>query len=71
MCAFRGLLINRWNTFGSRLPIKMANDGVMEELLDDMIYSGDIEGFIRKKNSLVVTEDFEAFLKQRCIYQPL
>jgi hypothetical protein len=37
----------------------------MEEWLDDMIYSGDVEGFIRRKTSDVLTENFYNYLEER------
>jgi hypothetical protein len=40
-------------------------DEIMEEWLDDMIYSGDVEGFIRRKTSDVLTENFYNYLEER------
>lgn len=37
----------------------------MEEWLDDMIYSGDVEGFIRRKTPEVLTENFYNYLEER------
>lgn len=40
-------------------------DEIMEEWLDDMIYSGDVEGFIRRKTPEVLTENFYNYLEER------
>eukprot|EP00596_Hydrurales_sp_CCMP1899_P009979 CAMPEP_0119051438 /NCGR_PEP_ID=MMETSP1177-20130426/73051_1 /TAXON_ID=2985 /ORGANISM="Ochromonas sp, Strain CCMP1899" /LENGTH=615 /DNA_ID=CAMNT_0007030637 /DNA_START=289 /DNA_END=2136 /DNA_ORIENTATION=+ len=37
----------------------------MEEWLDDMIYCGDIEGYIRRRSKDVVTDDFREYLDER------
>ena len=48
--------------FSSPQPI---SDETMEEWLDDMIYCGDIEGYIRRRSKDVVTDDFREYLDER------
>jgi hypothetical protein len=48
--------------FSSPQPI---SDETMEEWLDDMIYCGDIEGYIRRRSKDVVSEDFREYLEER------
>lgn len=48
--------------FSSPQPI---SDETMEEWLDDMIYCGDIEGYIRRRSKDVVTWDFRDYLDFR------
>jgi hypothetical protein len=42
-----------------------STDDNYEEVLDDMIYSGDMLGFIRKKSKEVVNKDFLSFLENK------
>lgn len=42
-----------------------ATDAEYEELLEDMIYSGDMPGFMRRKTREIVDEDFLDYLKER------
>jgi hypothetical protein len=59
------LLIDRISTvklYSSPQPI---SDETMEEWLDDMIYCGDIEGYIRRRSKDVVTDDFREYLDER------
>ena len=44
---------------------QLITDEMMEEWLDDMIYSGDIEGFIRRQAKDVVSADFKEYLDER------
>lgn len=46
----------------SQQPI---SDETMEEWLDDMIYCGDIEGYIRRRSKDVVSDDFREYLEER------
>jgi hypothetical protein len=48
--------------YSSPQPI---SDETMEEWLDDMIYCGDIEGYIRRRSKDVVTDDFREYLDER------
>jgi len=43
----------------------LLTDETLEEWLDDMIYSGDIEGFIRRRSKDVVSLDFKEYLDER------
>ena len=47
---------NKLRVYCSSQPL---SDETLEEWLDDMIYSGDIEGFIRKRSRDVVSDDFK------------
>jgi hypothetical protein len=47
------------------IPEPVLSDETLEEWLDDMIYSGDIEGYIRRKAKDVINEDFEEYLQER------
>ena len=40
-------------------------DEEYEELLDEMIYSGDFVGFMRRKSKQIISEDFLDFLQER------
>jgi hypothetical protein len=40
-------------------------DEDFEQLLDDMIYSGDIEGFLRRNSRDLINEDFLDFLEEK------
>lgn len=42
-----------------------VTDDELAELLDEMIYSGDFTGFMRKKTNQVVNEDFLEYLQER------
>ena len=55
----RSSIITRYS---SPQPI---SDETMEEWLDDMIYCGDIEGYIRRRSKDVVTDDFREYLDER------
>ena len=44
---------------------QLITDEMMEEWLDDMIYSGDIEGYIRRQAKEVVSADFKEYLDER------
>jgi hypothetical protein len=68
---FTNVLQNRWlqtdrsaiiTRYSSPQPI---SDETMEEWLDDMIYCGDIEGYIRRRSKDVVTDDFREYLDER------
>lgn len=48
---------------GDSLPI--ISDETYEEWLDDIIYSGDIEGYIKRKSIDFVNEDFLGYLQER------
>jgi hypothetical protein len=41
------------------------NDDQMEDLLDEMIYSGDFTGFVRRKSNQVLSEEFLEYLQER------
>eukprot|EP01038_Epipyxis_sp_PR26KG_P004842 gene4842-6787_t len=44
-----------------------AGDEDYEEMLDDMIYSGDMPGFIRRRTQDIVSEDFLEFLQEKLL----
>jgi hypothetical protein len=47
------------------VPEVFVTDEQLEELLDDMIYSGDIEGYARRRAKDVISEDFLDYLQER------
>jgi hypothetical protein len=55
----------RYNTFLKSSSEPYVTDEQLEELLDDMIYSGDVEGYARRRAQEVVNEDFLDYLKER------
>ena len=58
--------VNHRQTVKYCLPNEqLITDEMMEEWLDDMIYSGDIEGYIRRQAKEVVSADFKEYLDER------
>lgn len=60
----------QWSTRVWRMPILQSSaepvsDETLEGWLDDMIYSGDIDGFIRRRAKDVINEDFDEYLQER------
>lgn len=53
-------------TFARTMRLKQVqSDEDFEQLLDDMIYSGDIEGYLQRKSHDLVTEGFVSFLQDK------
>lgn len=55
---------------GHRLSLRLQStptDEQYEEWLDDMIYSGDIAGFIRRRSTDLLSEDFKDFLEEKLL----
>ena len=52
------------STTSSNIEIEYT-DEEYEELLDEMIYSGDFVGFMRRKAKQIISEDFLDFLQER------
>eukprot|EP01039_Chlorochromonas_danica_P011712 gene11712-13148_t len=44
---------------------QLKSDEDFEQLLDDMIYSGDIEGYLQRKSHELVSEGFVSFLQEK------
>jgi hypothetical protein len=59
------LLIDKISTTSLYSSTQPISDETMEEWLDDMIYCGDIEGYIRRRARDVVSEDFREYLDER------
>ena len=60
----------KWPLHRSSVMIRHSSpqpisDETMEEWLDDMIYCGDIEGYIRRRAKDVVSDDFREYLEER------
>ncbi len=41
------------------------DDARFDDLLDEMIYSGDAEGYIRKKSKDIISDEFLDFLREK------
>ena len=51
--------------FVSSKPVVYVTDEQLEGWLDDMIYSGDVKGYIKKNALNVITEDFAEYVEER------
>ena len=60
----RTLINSRTATLLS-MSTRIEEDDEYEELLEEMIYSGDFTAFIRKKSKDIITTDFLDFLQER------
>lgn len=68
--ALKKLHLNHASPLRSRFALSMstsvvASDADMETWLQDMIYSGDINGYIRKKTTDVLSLDFIEYVEER------